>query len=110
MQKRLANLIRKLDEKLLGKYRFDTKMFSVLAEIQKKTGILHDTRPICPFLRPHFFARSRYEKIKYAAETLNLVFERMTEATLENAEIMAEINLTEKEERLARLIRSASIR
>ncbi len=103
MRKRFENLIQKLDEKLLGKYRFDTQIFAVLAEIQKQTGILHGDRPICPFLRPHFFARSRYETIKYAAENLNLVFERMTDAALENAEIMAEINLTEKEERLARL-------
>ncbi len=103
MDRKFEELIQNLDKKLLEKYQFDTKIFAVLAEVQKKTGILHDDRPICPFLRPHFFPRSRYEVIKQAAETLNLAFERMTEAALENAEIMAEINLTEKEERMARI-------
>jgi hypothetical protein len=103
MNERLEKLVERLDEKLLEKYRFDTRLFDVLSEIQKQTGILHDERPICPFLRPHFFPRSRYEAIKRAAENLHLAFERMTEAALRNAEIMAELGLTEKEERMARL-------
>lgn len=103
MNERLEKLVEKLDEKLLAKYRFDTPLFDELSRIQKQTGILHDERPICPFLRPHFFPRSRYEAIKYAAENLHLAFERMTEAALENREIMAELGLTEEEERMARL-------
>lgn len=103
MDERLDRLVEKLDEKLLEKYRFDTQMFAVLTEIQKQSGILHDDRPICPFLRPHFFARSRYEKIKHAAEQINLACERLTEIALENAEILSEINMTEKEEKMARL-------
>ncbi|CAN5216237.1 hypothetical protein BH10ACI1_BH10ACI1_21050 [soil metagenome] len=103
MNKRLDNLVKNLDEKLLEKYRFDTEMFATLFEIQKQSGILHDDRPIFPFFRPHFFARSRYEKIKHAAENINLACERLTEVALGNAEILAEINMTEKEERMARL-------
>lgn len=103
MSENLTKLVQDLDDKLLEKYRFDTEMFAALAEIQKQEGILHDERPICPFMRPHFFARSRYENIKNAAEKLNIAFERMTEVALENAEILAEINLTEKEEQMARL-------
>jgi hypothetical protein len=103
MRERLEKLVSNLDEKLLEKYRFDAALFSRLSEIQKRTGILHDDRPICPFLRPHFFPRSRYAAIKHAAENLHHAFERMTGAALENAEIMAELNLTEKEERMARL-------
>lgn len=103
MCERLQELVRDLDEKLLEKYRFDTGLFAVLSEIQRQTGILHDDRPICPFLRPHFFPRSRYEAVRRAAQELHLAFERMTEAALENAGIMAELELTEKEERMARL-------
>jgi len=103
MNERLENTVRALDEKLLQKYRFDKKLFDELSGIQKQTGILHDDRPICPFLRPHFFPRSLYEAVRDAAETLHLAFERLTEAALENAEIMAELALTEKEERLARI-------
>ncbi len=103
MRESLEKLVKKLDEKLLEKYRFDTALFDRLSGIQKQTGILHDDRPICPFLRPHFFPRSRYAAIKHAAENLHRAFERMTEAALADAEIMAELNLTEKEERMARL-------
>jgi len=103
MDERLDKLVEKLDKKLLEKYRFDTQLFAALTEIQRQTGILHDDRPICPFLRPYFLARSRYEKIKHAAETINLACERLTEVALENAEILSEINLTEKEEQMARI-------
>ena len=103
MREKLVKLVEILDEKLLEKHRFDTDLFDELSEIQKQTGILHDDRPICPFLRPHFFPRSRYEAVKHAAENLHLAFEQMTDAALENAEIMAELGLTEKEERMARI-------
>jgi len=103
MDKSLQLLVQILDEKLLEKYRFDTEMFAQLSEIQRQTGILHDDRPICPFLRPHFFPRSHYEKIKHAVENLSVAFEKLTNVALENAEIMAEINLTEKEEKMARI-------
>lgn len=103
MRERLEKLVSDLDEKLLERYRFDAALFDRLSEIQTQTGIVHDARPICPFLRPHFFPRSRYAAITNAAENLHLAFERLTEAALENEEIMAELNLTEKEERMARL-------
>jgi hypothetical protein len=103
MPESLEKLVEKLDAGLLEKYRSDTALFRRLSEIQKQTGILHDDRPICPFLRPHFFPRSRYDAVRHAAENLHRAFERMTEAALENAAIMAELELTEKEERMARL-------
>ena len=103
MDKKLANLIEKLDESLIKNHQFDTKLFARLVEIQKENGILHDERPICPFLRPHFFARFSYQKVKEAAENLHLAYKRLTEAALADKEIMAELNLTEKEERMARI-------
>jgi hypothetical protein len=103
MRESLEKLVQNLDEKLLEKYRFDTGLFRRLSEIQRQSGIMHDDRPICPFLRPHFFARSHYEAVARAAENLHLAFERMTEAALENPQIMAELVLTEKEERMARI-------
>ncbi|NJM53132.1 MAG: glutathionylspermidine synthase family protein [Blastocatellia bacterium] len=100
---KLEEIVEKLDESLLNNHRFDTPLFAKLTQIQREAGILHDDRPICPFLRPHFLARSKYDQIKSAVEELHLVFERLTEAALANNEIMSEINLTEKEERMARI-------
>ncbi len=103
MEKKLEKIIAKLDESLMESHQFDTKLFARLVEIQKENGILHDERPICPFLRPHFFARSYYDRIKDVAENLHSAFERLTEAALVNSEIMSELNLTEKEEQMARI-------
>ncbi len=103
MNKKLHHLIKKLDQLLVKNHQFDTKLFTQLTKIQSENGILHDQRPICPFLRPHFFARSDYERIKDAAENLHLAFERLTEAALVNQEIMSELNLTDQEARMARL-------
>ena len=103
MNQKFDELIQKLDASLIQNHKFDTELFAALTKVQKDLGILHDDRPICPFLRPHFFPRSNYEKIKKAGEILHQAFERMTEAALQNPEILAEINLTEKEERMARI-------
>ncbi|MBS1796998.1 MAG: hypothetical protein JSS81_24440 [Acidobacteria bacterium] len=103
MNERLEKIVRELDESLLAKYRYDTELFDRLTAIERETGILHDTRPICPFLRPHFFPRARYDAVARAAERLNVAFEKMTLAALADPEIMAELNLTEKEERMARI-------
>ncbi len=103
MNSKLDAQIRELDARLFEKYRYDSALFAVLDRIQQETGILHDDRSICPFLRPHFFPRSRYESVKSAAETLHRAFEQMTEAALADPALMLEIGLTEKEERMARI-------
>ncbi|MBK7707380.1 MAG: hypothetical protein IPJ30_16925 [Acidobacteria bacterium] len=103
MNTKLDESVRELDARLIEKYRFDTDFFASLGRVQHETGILHDDRPICPFMRPHFFPRSRYESVKSAAETLHQVFERMTEAAIADPVLMSEVELTEKEERMARL-------
>lgn len=103
MDEKLAKTVAELDEKLLENHRFDAALFAELADIQRAHGILHDARPICPFLRPHFIARSTYDEISRATEILHHAFMRLTEAALESDEILAEINLTEKEERMARI-------
>lgn len=103
MNPELDRIVHELDHDLLARYRFDVPLFERLNAVQHETGILHDDRPICPFLRPHFFPRSRYERIKAAAETLHAAFERMTEAALADDLLMSEFGLTEKEERMARI-------
>lgn len=100
---KLEEIVEKLDESLLNNHRFDVALFAKLTQIQREAGILHDDRPICPFLRPHFFARSKYNEIKLGVEEMHLAFETLTKAALANDEIMSEINLTEKEERMARV-------
>lgn len=103
MSEKLEAIIRKLDEEICRDAFVNSESFLKSLESAQKSGILHDDRPICPFLRPHFIARSQYEKIVRAAEILGEAFERLTDAALETKEIFDELDLTEKEEQMARI-------
>ncbi len=103
MNEKLARKIASLEEKLITNHRSDTELFEALNQAQRELGILSGERPFCPFLRPHFFTREKYVEIKRAAEVLAQAFETMTFAALENEEIMRELDLSEREERMARV-------
>lgn len=103
MNEKLEKKIHNLEEKIVASHRFDAKLFEELNEAQRELGILDDGRPFCPFLRPQFFSREQYERITHAAEVLAEAFERLTLAALENRELLAEFDLTEREEAMARI-------
>jgi hypothetical protein len=103
MRKELSNIVQKLDEQICQDERLDRELFAQLFDKERELGLLHDERPYCPFLRPHFMARSQYEKVARAAEVLAGAFELLTETALKNNQILAEFDLTEKEERMARI-------
>lgn len=103
MPNSIRNLLDELDRELLKQHRYDDRLFDELTEIQHRSGILHGKRPISPFLRPYFLARSRYEAIRNAARLLSQAFEAVTAAALQNDEILTELGLSEKEVRWARL-------
>lgn len=103
MNEQLATRIALLDERLIGTYRNDNDFFDRLRRVQKDCGILHEDRPICPFLRPFFMPRSLYDRITVAAETLHGAFMAMTDAALADPVVMEELGLTPREEMLARI-------
>jgi glutathionylspermidine synthase len=103
MNDKLTAAVQNLDRRILANHRFDKKLFAQLDEAQHELGILSGKRPFCPFLRPAFFSRKVYEKITRAAEILAGAMEKMTLGALENEEIMRVLDLTEREERLARI-------
>lgn len=103
MNEKFEKKIQNLEKKIIAEHRFDTKLFSELNEAQRKLGILDDERPFCPFLRPHFFTREKYEEITHAAEVLAGAFERLTLAALDDEKLLAEFDLTEREEQMARI-------
>lgn len=96
-------LVSKLDDEIKNHPAIGAELFKELTAAQHELGILHDTRPICPFLRPHFLSRKQYQTIKQAAEVLASAFERLTEAALEDDKLIVRFDLTEKEERMARI-------
>ena len=101
--KKLEAKIQRLDARLIEKYHSDAELFARLDRAQRELGILSDDRPFAPFLRPQFFTREKYDRIARAAEVLAGAFEKLTEAALENDEIMRELDLSEREERMARI-------
>jgi hypothetical protein len=91
-----------LDELIHQDPALNAELFAVLTERQRELGLLHDDRPICPFLRPLLLSRPQYERIAAAAQTLAGAFERLAEASLQDEKILAQLGLTEKEEQMAR--------
>lgn len=103
MNPSVRQLIEDLDRRLLESHRFDTELFDGLTERQRAGGILHGTRPICPFLRPFFLEASRYREIGNAASQVSAAINTVTRAALADDELLSQLGVTETEARWARL-------
>ncbi|MEP6946438.1 MAG: hypothetical protein ABJA02_11015 [Acidobacteriota bacterium] len=103
MTANIKDLVARLDEDLLARHRYDRGLFAELTQLQRESGIMHGSRPISPFLRPYFLERSRYEVIRQAAFQINRAFESITALAIEDDRVMAELGMSEKEARWARL-------
>ncbi len=99
----LAGAVARLDRELIDRHRGDTELFEQLTTLQHETGILHGTRPICTFLRPHFLAESQYSSIRKAAGTLHGALSHIAEEAFNDPELGDELGLSEKEIRWARM-------
>ncbi len=96
-------MIGELNKELVQKYSANTGLFSELIEAQRESGLLYDDRPTCPFLRPHFMARSLYDRIVVAAEMIAEAEKTLTYAALEDKKMLARFDLTDIEEKLVRI-------
>ncbi|MCA1639061.1 MAG: hypothetical protein LC768_12140 [Acidobacteria bacterium] len=82
MKEEFFDIVRKLDEQICRDERLDRELFAQLFDKERELGLLHDERPYCPFLRPHFITRSQYEKVARATEVLSGAFELLAAAAL----------------------------
>jgi len=57
----------------------------------------------CPFLRPVFLSPQDDERVKFVAETIAAMAERLTAAALEDTSLLEQFHLRPEEERLARM-------
>ncbi len=103
MKEKMEKIVGSLDERILGEHGFDKRLFDRLLDSERELGLLDAGRPFCPFMRPHFLSRSQYNEIAKAAEIVTGAFDNLTVAALENREILDLLDLSEKEERMARL-------
>ena len=74
------------------------------AELQGRmaaANLMEGTRPICPFLRPHFLSRRQYAVLAREAETLCSAIERIEHMALASPALLARLHLLPAEKMLA---------
>jgi uncharacterized circularly permuted ATP-grasp superfamily protein len=98
-----TSAVEELDHAIFNDPRINSELFERLIGMQHELGLLHGSRPLCSFLRPYIMARSQYETLARAAQTLAGVFECLTERALSDDTLLAELCLTEREEKMARV-------
>lgn len=99
----LEAAVQRLNDRIAHSPEINSELFARLHAAQRAEGLLHGTRPIGSFLRPLVLPRSRYEAISRAAETIAVAMERLVEQALRDEALMADLGLTEREARLARI-------
>jgi hypothetical protein len=99
----IETLTTALDAKILSKGSAGPAAIATWLEEQRQLGLLHGERPICPYLRPFFLSRAQYAEISRASSLIHSAFERMVDAALADEKLFAELDLTEKEARMARI-------
>ncbi len=99
----MEDRIKKLDHMIVGDTTIGAALFEELRAAQRELGLLQGNRPTCPFLRPHIMPRTQYETVKRAAETLGGVFEKVATAALKDEAVLARLDLTQAEEKAARI-------
>ncbi|MEZ5425120.1 MAG: hypothetical protein R2747_02540 [Pyrinomonadaceae bacterium] len=103
MKSEVSQIVGELNQRLLENHRNDSALFAELTDVQAQLGLLFDDRPTCPFLRPHLMPRTLYDEIARAAETIARAARRLADAALENREILEKLDVSEREEELARI-------
>jgi hypothetical protein len=99
----LVPLLKELDERIVHNVELNESLFAQLIAQQRDLGLVFGDRPTCPFLRPHIITRAQYDEVARAAQTIALAIERVVERALVDDELLAEFDLTAREEKMARI-------
>ncbi len=74
-----------------------------LARTMRERKVTFGDRPHCPFLRPFFLDAADETRVRVAGEAIAAIGERVIEASLADPALLAQVGLTEAEERLVRI-------
>src|SRR5437899_2448078 len=96
-------IVRDLDERILNDPSLGPLVFENLIAAQRELGLVFGDRPTCPFLRPHIILRSQYDEVVRAANTIAFAFEKLVDRALVDDELLATLDLTERETKMARI-------
>ena len=99
----LAAALAWLERRIADDPAVNPELFARLNAEQCALGLLHGERALCPFLRPLIVGRAQYDAVGSAARVLAGAFERLIVAALADEELFAELDLTPREARMARL-------
>ncbi len=99
----LSAIIESLDQQILSDPATASHRFAHLLTAERELGLLHGERPTCPFLRPHILSRTQYDEVSHAAQTIARAFEKLVAYALADDDLLRELGMTEKEEKLARV-------
>jgi uncharacterized circularly permuted ATP-grasp superfamily protein len=98
----LERLLAEFDERIVNDASLVPSVFDGLTASQRELGLLFGDRPTCPFLRPHFIARSQYDEVARAAQTIACAIEKLVKHALDDDELMCVLDLTERQVKMAR--------
>src|SRR5258707_7197626 len=88
-----------LKAKLRSSPNFTEKFYAEL----RKAKLTFGNRVHCPFLRPFFLSPEDEQRVRVVAETMADLAERVTDAAMKDATLLAQFHLREEELRLVRM-------
>ena len=93
--------IREYHEALASDEELTPEFFARLRGGMRSMRLLYGERPVGVSLRPHFLARSQYDALRHASETLCGAFEKIVEALVSNPVLMERVRMDDATRRLA---------
>lgn len=99
----LGPLLEELDARILNDSNLVPSLFTELVAAQRELGLVFGDRPTCPFLRPHIITRSQYDEVVRAAGTIAEALEKVVDRALRDDELLARLDVTEREAKMARI-------
>ena len=99
----LVPLLKEFDDRIMRNVELNESVFAHLTDLQRELGLVFGDRPTCPFLRPHIITRTQYETIARAACTIAVAIEKVVERALSDDELLRQLDLTAREEQMARI-------
>src|SRR5688572_750695 len=95
--------VAELDARILADPLNTPERYARMHDAQRKGGLLHGDRPLCPFLRPHIIRRSEYAAVERASAAIAAALERLVGQALAGGAIADELGLTPRETAMARV-------
>ena len=99
----LREAIQTLDQQILQDPENTSGRYEQMRAKQHSAGLLHGTRPICPFLRPHIMSSAEYREASRGAGLVAAALDRVISEALEDDALSDELGVTPTERTFAHI-------